>query len=410
MTALFVGEKRVEPVDERLFKIKQSAQHYASTSSGLAGLSRGGSAIAPARTANSTTWSVANATPTEQPNREPSKPKEPAPPHEIVRRMKKMLDVLHPRIEAWWKGRGTEYPDWCSEIFLPHRAWYEIMATSPMVLKIEDEKHPPEYCCYRLIHSLSAICSWRYTQGIYRFAPNFLKELCSSPLVGTVPVKLFFRLPQWSIYVETPGFTYKNEALHGFWAQILERSDGDYELNIVLNLAKDLITGCFLLREGLTLREILAVSAQDVGKDGAECDFLAEFFTPLFSLLLYLCSQEPDIVSARGKGERPENARLQNTKRGWRLFPAAGPHFWKIGDTFEHAVSTYRHALNRAKRSGVSERVIRTHFRCAHWHTYLTGPRPKPGQKSNQKPVLHWLAPMIVHGSRTTPEPNEQPT
>lgn len=382
----------------------------ASAAPGLAGLSMGGSAIAAAQDANTARWSVAHSAPYPTANPEPPKPKEPAPPHEIVRRMKKVLDALHPKVEAWWKGRGTEYPDWPAEIFLPHRAWVDIMTHSPIAARIDKERQPTESCCNLLVPGFSAICTWRYTQGIYRFAPNFMKELCSSPLTGTVPVELFFRLPQWSIYVETPGLTYESQALHGFWAQVLERADGAYELNIVLNLASDLITGCFLLREGLTLREILIASAHDAGKDGADCDFLAEFFTPLFSLLLYVCSQEPDIVSARGKGERPENARLQDTKRGWRLFPAAGPHVWKIGDSFEHAVSTYRNALNRAKRSGVSERVIRTHFRRAHWHTYLTGPRPKPGQKNKQKPVLHWLAPMIVHGSRTTPEPNEQPT
>ncbi|ECI3850804.1 hypothetical protein DOJ73_19430 [Salmonella enterica subsp. enterica] len=48
----------------------------------------------------------------------------------------------------------------------------------------------------------------------------------------------------------------------------------------------------------------------------------------LLPILLYICSDEPEIDNARQPGISPEHPQLVRTKKGYRLFPANGPRYW----------------------------------------------------------------------------------
>lgn len=64
------------------------------------------------------------------------------------------------------------------------------------------------------------------------------KALAASTLKGNIPCKVLMRLPQWSIYVETPSFRHEGKTLIGFWA-FLQNADADMEkaeLGLLLNL------------------------------------------------------------------------------------------------------------------------------------------------------------------------------
>ena len=88
---------------------------------------------------------------------------------------------------------------------------------------------------------MSALCPWRYSQGVYRFSPSFAKALCASSLKGDIPCEVFLRLPQWSIYVEMPKMRYGNAIVIGFWAH-LQNADPSMtkpELKLLLNAVDD---------------------------------------------------------------------------------------------------------------------------------------------------------------------------
>ena len=50
---------------------------------------------------------------------------------------------------------------------------------------------------------------WRCSKGVYRFAPELYDALIHQPLTGNLPQECLFRLPEWAVYVETPGLSYE---------------------------------------------------------------------------------------------------------------------------------------------------------------------------------------------------------
>lgn len=42
-------------------------------------------------------------------------------------------------------------------------------------------------------------------KGIYRFDPDIYKEVLNTPFTGDLPHEIFFNLPEWCVYIETPG-------------------------------------------------------------------------------------------------------------------------------------------------------------------------------------------------------------
>lgn len=123
---------------------------------------------------------------------------------------------------------------------------------------------------------------------------------------------------------------------------------------------------------------------------------------PILAMLLYLCTTEPDIVSNRKPGLKPANNEGRHLKKGFRLFPAEGPHIWNVGQSMENDMAKhYRvvHDESQSLQSG-KKREVRSHVRSAHWHGYWKGHRPKPEEKDMREFIFYWIPPLLVRGSR----------
>src|SRR3712207_5445209 len=120
----------------------------------------------------------------------------------------KLVDAL--RAEP---GRaGPNWPEWC---FLPFEAAYWIL---------HDEGLPESPTQLRDALELSALAAWRVTQGIYRLAPGLFDEAREAGLDWKIPTDLFFRLPQWCVYVETHGEGPMGMRCAGFFAHLVTNS------------------------------------------------------------------------------------------------------------------------------------------------------------------------------------------
>ncbi|MHC1699345.1 MAG: AcrVA2 family anti-CRISPR protein [Geobacteraceae bacterium] len=294
-------------------------------------------------------------------------------------------------VEKFFKAKGNELPAWPKHVFLPMAGWREIVC----------DGSGEEVLDLRLgcdIYRLSAIGTWRYTQGVYRFDSDFYAEISETDLNGNIPVDVLFRLPEWCIYVETPGRDLLGRALHGFYA----------------HLENDEITQCwqfwfFLDAEGFLFPFVIDVGPWTVieGIDRAlaeanrvwdlggnpklmfsdtERHSFANIVKPLLSMVLYLCSEEPEIEGPLPG--RPSQPKPKKTRKGMRLFAPNRPTIWKIGSTTGQ--------LLRTARTGTSERSEgkspRAHVRRAHWHGYWVGPKEK------QEFQYRWLPPIFVSG------------
>lgn len=282
------------------------------------------------------------------------------------------------------QGELPSWPEWC---FLPLGGAYAIVSESLGV-----ERLTP----YMVgdVGRLAALAAWRVTQGIYRFDGALYEALVDTPVTGDLPCDVLYRLPEWCVYVETPGGRWLGEVLHGFFAHLeWDANDGHAELRLLLDAAGALIPipihlGSWGLREALCrMAERATINAlgEGMAAPSSVSGRLLPHLEPLLSLLLYLCSTNAEI----GDGSRqPGRPCPTKTKKGWRLFPAEQPASWNVGVRLGTALrAAYREA---GEVAGGSHARPRPHIRRAHWHTYRIG-------KGRAESRLKWLPPIPVN-------------
>jgi hypothetical protein len=117
--------------------------------------------------------------------------------------------------------------------------------------------------------------------------------------------------------------------------------------------------------------------------------FWIPFTEKVLSLLLWLCSEEPEI----GASAPPTHPKPVKTKQGMRFFSADNVAVWNVGARIGAALlaaKTVSAAATAGSEAGTHARP-RGHIRRAHWHTYLTGPKDNPTR------VLRWISPVFVN-------------
>ncbi len=305
------------------------------------------------------------------------------------------------QIDEFRSARGNELPNWPEWCFLPLGG--AIAITSRGLHPIEAMKADPDSS--KDIAILGALAAWRVTQGIYRFHPELFKAVWETSLENELPVDLFFRLPEWCVYVETPGRKFHRDPLLGFFAHLeYDMNDGRHELRLLADTGEALL-GIPLHLSGKTIQgaiervqlEIDAVASRYnqplVSLNLENQKLLGESIKPLVSLVLYLCSVGSDLRDPGGNDVVPVKPRPVKTRKGTRFFPAERQRIWEVGYRIGAALER---AYSKERASGSEEGIHaspRAHIRRAHWHTFLTGQRNKP---DDQKPVVKWLPPIPV--------------
>lgn len=293
---------------------------------------------------------------------------------------------------------GFDWPDWC---FLPLAGAYAVVSGGgsnrvPVALAGD-------------VARVGALQAWRMTQGIYRFDPAVYEAVRDTPVAGDLPCQAIMQLPEWCVYVETPGMETMAGPLHGFWAHLeYDMQTGRAELRLLLDTDSALVPvplhlGDWPLSESIARAvdqsavHALALSIPFPKSDAREVNRnLAE---PLVSLLLYLCSAGD--FSRRGQPGTPANPKPTRTRRdGAKLFAAAGPVEWDVGVRMGAALRAAYHAAETSGE-GSGGGSPRGHIRRAHWHGYWSG--AKKDEQGNDIPQvrrkfdLRWQPPIAVN-------------
>ncbi|EAS1760444.1 hypothetical protein BH012_19665 [Salmonella enterica] len=305
--------------------------------------------------------------------------------------------------------KGKDIPDWPWWCFLPEKCW--------LILFAADRLDQPftKSLLYEL-QQLSVLGTWRYSKGIYTPHPSLLQALTETPLSDTLPVDVLLRLPEWCIYIKTPGLVISGTPLYGFWAMIrMGNTAADKSLYLLLHGLNGLEIETFPLRSA-------SVSAiqDDMFYDGldsldADPDVIetlknsehlswlrkrkSDELSKLLSVLLYVCSDEPEIDSERQPGSYPVRPKPVKTKRGFRLFPANGPRYWSVGEQMGQALERAEAAmLDNETVDMTTGRHVRAHLRRGHWHGFWKG---KMDGSEERRFTYHWLPPQIIGGRYT---------
>jgi len=229
-------------------------------------------------------------------------------------------------------GHGPEWPEWC---FLPP-ACFGIIVEDALGATASEKSIAID------MGVLGALAAWRYTQGIYKFSPDFMEELAKTPTTGKMPAERFQHLPEWCVYIDTPNMKWFGEGLHGFWAVLSWNHESHVETLLVLLDRESRLETCLVdvgpwsIEEGV--QKVLGYTKTTCFVLG-EPDFsasadpvkLAAALSPLVSIVLYLCSDSPAIEHERIPGLRPAYPCARKTRHGWKLFPPVHPTVWEVG-------------------------------------------------------------------------------
>ncbi|MDR7119747.1 hypothetical protein [Rheinheimera soli] len=299
----------------------------------------------------------------------------------------KMYPDAWKQVDVFRQDKGRDLPDWPAWCFMPMAAWYAIVSgggANRLGLDMIGD-----------VAKLAAIGTWRYSQGIYQFDPDFYNAIIDTVPSGDLPSEVLYRLPEWSLYIETPCGKWFDTDMHGFWVHLeWDANTNRHELRLLLNTDGTLAPvpihiGKWTLTEAID-RAISEAKAQsriagiDANLPANLPELMAKQLYGIVSLVLYVCSEEPEIDDERQPGTGPRRPTPKRTKQGWRLFPAEKPRIWRVG----HETGKNLRQPDIYESDG---RTVRPHLRRAHWHGYWTGPR-----EGDRKFKYKWLPPMLI--------------
>lgn len=318
---------------------------------------------------------------------------------EVERRYPKVWDVVANirKDRGNIKGMIQEWADWC---YLPLAVWYVI---SENLTEKQDSNVP-----WSKANLIAAVGTWRLGKGIYRFDPDLYTELIDTPITDDMPVEMFFRLPEYCIYIETPGITYRNKAIYGFFTFLDDNKNNDKcpRLNIVYDGGPSAFVLTLNIPNGgdfktefekmyFNEKRITTAVAKEPGSTKETIlDYVSSFrelAMKTLPLLLYLCTDEPDY----GDRRPPVYAAPKKIKGGDKWFAAPGINNWDVGVRIGATIRM--HCEQKSTRElavhGSGRAPVRPHMRRAHWHGYWTGKRSEPLKR---KYVLHWIPPTPI--------------
>jgi hypothetical protein len=262
---------------------------------------------------------------------------------------------------------------------------------------------------------IATIANWRMTQGIYCVDSALYPELISTPITNDLPIEVLLRLPEWCIYISTPGVFIHSVGsgrpveLRGCFVRI-DVSDrparaaqefapprakrAPYDLVLALDIpdasgqllcASMQINGSvnYAIENLMTTRQATAFDTR-------------EFLNPIFNMLLYICAMG-DISGKSGQPGNPQPTKLGRGEA--KLVPAKGPRIWDVGVQMGEALRAANvTAINSNRNSRNAS--DRSHLRRAHWHCFRSGPLKRSDGSvipSNERKLeLQWIPPTMV--------------
>lgn len=259
---------------------------------------------------------------------------------------------------------------------------------------------------------LLGLAAWRSAPLVVRFDDDIAQALIDTPLHGEIPVDLLRRLPAPSLYIDMPwlgdgcGSYVSMDSSHQNGGVGVEDQDelviatidstGAWMLNY-LRLDQTTIVASLAASRADIAATTMSVADQDHANVASIERFgrnLTQLLSEIASLLLYLCSDEPDT------NRKPLDRTI--TPRSTIATAAIPMTVLDVGARLGAALRTTTTAIPPTDGTGdepeTTEHLGRhpvPHMRRAHWHTYWTGPRTNPELRVAK---LRWVH-MIQVGS-----------
>ncbi len=303
--------------------------------------------------------------------------------------------TLNKTIDDFRQSKGKDLPNWASFCFMPMAGWYAITCQMLGKYQLALDYMP-------IMQQIAAVGTWQFSKGIYQFDDALYQALITSKIEGKIPSDVLHRLPEWCMYVETPSLNFMKNLTYGFYAWLEhDMNTNRHELRLLIDCEYKLISVPLHLDEW-SIYESVERYLKEANLQGSlagygllnpsqdDIDSITHDIIPFLSLILYICSDEPDLSNFDEPNSHPNRPQAKKTKKGWRLFPAQKVRTWTVGNEIGRKL---RHTLNEFANT---DRTVKAHLRRGHHKTYWTGKRGS----DEQKPISHWIPPAIVGGNK----------
>lgn len=300
----------------------------------------------------------------------------------ILREQKPLMDAVKPQIQpfrqAYLEDRlPPELERWDPSVYMPMGLYLSLLQ------HLGGGQMPPEPLALGSAIAC-ALHSWSMTRDVYRFDPEVAAQLITGNLKGEIPTSLLKRLPGWCLYIDVQGlglhYQPAKRDVVGFFAHLDHDPRGWLELRLLFDVGAENVLFALpvplkgSIEESLNSLVDTALIPQEVR--GVVRDvFVAgqsQIVSQCLNLLLWLCSEEPDIVG-KGQPSRPAPVR---TKQGLREFPVSEPvRAWDVAYRYGSKLRLAEEQFEREQGTGEGRSRPRPHYRRPHWHAFWTGPR-----------------------------------
>lgn len=327
------------------------------------------------------------------------------PPERQLAFIAKRFPTLWRELDACRAERSRSWPDWC---FFPKSELETILAPYLPTRKNDDQAIE----IYYLIRLATVLIPWRVSRNVYRFDPDIYQALSKTSLKGKLPVELLMKLPEWTVYIETPGILHPSGVeIQGVAASLNYSWENDIVLFLVPFASGKRFLRGIILREDFTIEAALKetveryhdmIGRMNLSKPGNMLNLEDEisFVSKIMNLLLYICQTGSEFLDVRcsdGIERVPANPSPTKTKKGLRYFPPKRPTVWECG--FRQGLKLRRARSEQPETHCGTHQSPIAHTRAAHWHTYIVG-RGSRKDPSKGKRVLKWIHTVLVNAAK----------
>lgn len=308
---------------------------------------------------------------------------------ELLREVHAQSPHLNRYINLMYRGRGNGLPAWPKWCFIPLAGWIAIAS------KYTDD--PQTLAQSAAI--IAAVCTWQYSRGIYRMQDDLAAAIAASPPSGNLPATVLYRLPEWCVYVDCSS---QKDIFHtsGFFTHLeWDANTSRAELRFLANLDDNFVPftihiGPWTVEESIERMFDVIESQAAYRPPSTILPPFVEFLKPLLSVVLYLCSAEPEIDEGRRPGWTPYKPVIRQDRGQPVLVPAERSRFYAVGRTLGQRLRDQGAEMEKIESDGT--RRHRPHLRRGHWHGFWRGKRGSEEQEF----IYHWLHPLIA-GTRS---------
>lgn len=312
---------------------------------------------------------------------------------EVVKRLEYYLATYKHKYPAVWKtfddirasrnsSKARNWQDWC---FCP----IDLVRTFASEAKYTFANSSQG------LSLVTGLAAWRATQGIYRFDETIFEAVWETKVSGDLPIEIFYRLPEWCLYIETPKKSLGGTNINGYFVYLNDSIKRE-ELRFIFDTEEGLVDFPLYLSKSTILESLQSMISECTYQDkiiglkvAQYADTLRELaakIEPLISLTLYICTQLSEINNFESRRKVNFNRKRQ------RIYPPERAAVWEVSYRLG-AVIRKSETDSTLSVSGSLERARpRPHIRRAHWHGFWKG-----SKRAGQEFELKWLPPMAVN-------------